>query len=338
MDGTGLSDRVGPLTAGRKSIVIVGLPRSGTTWVLHALGRSPGVRVVFEPDNEEQHPAAIHAKHLLGRYPVLAPGDHDRAYHRLWEWIFSGAYEGPRDRLALRMLKPGRRDRSFDRKPDLVTRAAAAVARDPRPTTRSATHSADQQVVAKSVHLQLALEWLTAEFDVEALVLLRHPANVLASWMAMNLRITQSSILETRPDVRSRYIDRWGVPLPGPDRIEQLSWRIGLLSAALEEALSRNPRLHVRRHETLCADPLNEFRKLFDELGLPWGPRADTYLQDHDAPGEGFTDFRVSSELAGAWESTVDDDQLATLRRVLGWFPITTWNDQDFERGRRDGA
>jgi hypothetical protein len=41
----------------------------------------------------------------------------------------------------------------------------------------------------------------------------------------------------------------------------------------------------------------------------------------------------VASELSDVWQHRLDDDQLATLRRVLAWFPITSWTDRDFERG-----
>jgi hypothetical protein len=320
------------MMVGGKPIVIAGLPRSGTTWTLRALGTAPGTRKAFEPDNEEQHPAAIHAKARLGRYPLLHPGDSCPPYHRLWSWILSGAHEGARARAALAMLRPGRSERTFDRKPDLLTWTAGMVARDPLPWSVPDRTGGSGRVVAKSVHLQLALGWVADSFDVETLVLLRHPANVLTSWMEMDLRISSSTILETRPDIRAHFVDRWDVPLPGADRIEQLCWRIGLLSAALEESVTRNPGFHVRHHETLCADPLGQFRNLFDELGLEWTTATEDYLADHDSPGEGFSDFRVASELSHAWQKKLDDGQLATLRRVLGWFPVTTWGDRDFER------
>ncbi len=41
---------------------------------------------------------------------------------------------------------------------------------------------------------------------------------------------------------------------------------------------------------------------------------------------------RVASELTDSWQRRLDDGQLATLRRVLSWFPITTWSDRDFVR------
>ena len=59
---------------------------------------------------------------------------------------------------------------------------------------------------------------------------------------------------------------------------------------------------------------------------------TEDYLVENDTPGDGFATRRVASELSDSWQRRLDDDQLATLRRVLGWFPITTWADADFER------
>jgi hypothetical protein len=322
----------GPTVTAKRPIVIAGLPRSGTTWTMQVLNQSPGIRRVPEPDNEDNKPSAIHAKHRLGRYPVLRPGEEAAAYRQFWEWVFSGAYDRPRFRRARRLLGPGGRERIFEGKPDLVTWVAGTMARNPRPGRVPAGEPKDQRVVAKSIHLQLALEWLTSEFDVDVLVLLRHPANILASWMEVKLKDSRNSTLETRPEIRARYVEPWGVPLPGPDPIEQMSWRIGLLTAVLEDAISRNPGWHVRTHEALCNDPAGEFRAVYSELGLEWTEQTDNYLRDHNMPGTGFIVNRVAAEVSDSWQTRLDDDQLATLRRVLGWFPISRWTAADFER------
>lgn len=308
--------------------MIAGLPRSGTTWTQEVLVRAAGVVKVGEPDNEDKHPTAIHAKRRLGRYPLLAPGDEDRDYRRLWEWILSGAPEGRRDRVAHFILKPGIDSRLHDGRRDPVTWLGGTVARHHRPAPM-----APGRVVAKSIHLQLALEWLVSSFDVDVLVLRRHPANVLASWMEVNLKDGRNSTLETRSDVRRRYVDRWGVPLPGSDPVERMSWRIGLLIAAMDEAVDRHPEWHRRTHERLCDDPGAEFRRLFDELGLDWTDSADDYLQEKNAPGTGFQLKRVASELSDAWRQRLDDRHLEVLRRTLALFPITSWTDRDFDRG-----
>lgn len=318
------------MTATRRPIVLAGLPRSGTTWTLQVLAQSPGVRRVLEPDNEDIKPSAIHAKHRLGRYPLLQPGDEAAAYRQLWEWIFSGAYDQPRFRRALRVLGPGRAERIFDGSPSLATWIGGTMARTPRPRVPPGEPE-DQRMVAKSIHLQLALEWLTSEFDVDVLVLLRHPANILASWMEVNLKDARNSTLETRPDIRARYVEPWGVSLPGPDPVEQMSWKIGLLSAALDDAISRHPDWHVHVHEALCDNSVGEFRKIYSELDLEWTVQTENYLRDHNVPGEAFHVNRIASEVSDSWQTRLDDDQVATLRRVLAWFPITSWSDADFE-------
>jgi hypothetical protein len=310
-----------------RPVVIAGLPRSGTTWTMRALGTSPGTIRLPEPDNEDKYPAAIHAKHRLGRYPCLVPGQHEPDYRKLWAWILSGAPEDWRSFQARRILGPGAATRIFEGNMDLTTWVAATLSRNPRPGPAPAV-----PVVAKSIHAQLSLEWIANEFDITALVLLRHPANVLASWMEVQLKDGRNSTLESRPEVRARYTERWGVAPPGDDPIERMSWRIGLLVAALEEAVSRHPEWHVRTHEQLCTDAVATFRTLFADLGLEWSDASEQFLVDNDTPGEGFDTKRVASEMSGSWQRRLDDDQLATLKRILGRFPITTWSDADYER------
>jgi hypothetical protein len=70
-------------------ILVIGPPRSGTTWVEQVLGRATSARVVHEPDNETCNPFALRAKTPLGRFPVLAPGDiAPPAYVDLWGRAF----------------------------------------------------------------------------------------------------------------------------------------------------------------------------------------------------------------------------------------------------------
>jgi len=315
-----------------RPIVIVGLPRSGTTWTMRALGSAAGSVTVLEPDNEDKQPAAIHAKRKIGRYPVLHPGDEAPAYRQLWEWTFAGASEGRRSMLARRLLGPGFVDRIHEGRMDPVTWLAGALARLPYPTAPAGDGLNGGRLVVKSIHAELSVEWLAAAFDVDVLLLLRHPANVLASWLDVHLKDARNSTLEHRPEIRTHYLEPWDVPLPGPDPVERMSWRIGLLVAATEETLARHPNWSVRTHEQLCGDPIREFQQLYGELGLEWGRSSAEFLETHDAPGSGFAIHRVASEVSDSWRKRLDDRQLATLRKVLGWFPITMWSDRDFER------
>lgn len=317
-----------PLNDHRRSpVVIVGLPRSGTTWTMRVLGTSPGTIKTLEPDHEEKYAAAIHAKRKLGRYPSLVPGERADAYRALWKWILAGGQDTWRSIQARRLLGPRYETRIFDGRMDLTTVVASTLARNPRPSKED-----NGRVIAKSIHAHMSLEWLDQEFDITPLILLRHPASVLASWMEVNLKEGLYNTLESRPDIRARYLDRWDVPQPGPDPVERLSWRIGLLVSVLEESLARNPTWHMRTHEQLCTDSESTFQKLFADLGLEWSDATPEYLIDNNIPGDGFQTRRVASEVVGSWQKRLNDEQLATLQRVLEWFPVTTWSAADFER------
>jgi hypothetical protein len=319
------------MTVGRP-ILIVGLPRSGTTWTMRALGHADRVTPILEPDNEDKQPTAIRAKRQVGRYPVLRPGQESPAYRRLWEWILAGAPEGRRSLLARRMLGPGSTGRIHDGRFDPMARVAGAVAGRPPSTVGALLNGHHGRVVAKSIHAQLSIEWLAGEFDMDVVLLLRHPANVLASWLEVHLKDARNTTLENSPEIRARYLEPWGVAPPGPDPIEQMSWRIGLLIAVLEDVSTRHPDWPVRIHEQLCVDPMAEFERLYGDLGLSWGPSSEEFLRTHNAPGSGFNINRIASEVSDSWRTRLDDSQLNTLRQVLDRFPISTWSGRDFER------
>lgn len=294
---------------------------------MRVLGTSPGTVKVLEPDHEEKFAAAIHAKRRLGRYPCLEPGEAAGPYRELWAWALSGGQDSWRSLQARRLLGPRYETRFFEGRMDLTTVVASTLARNPQPSRDYLGRT-----VAKSIHAQMSLEWLDQEFDVTPLILLRHPASVLASWMEVKLKDGSYSTLETRPDIRARYLDRWDVRPPGPDPIETLCWRIGFLIAVLEEVLAKHPTWQMRTHEQLCRDSAATFHTLFDDLGLEWSSATEEYLLTNNVPGDGFETRRVASEVVDSWQKRLDGAQLATLRRVLAGFPITTWSDADFER------
>jgi hypothetical protein len=126
-----------------RRILLVGIPRSGTTWVGAALGSAPKTIFIDEPDDERRWPQALHAKRGISRYPMIAPGDSDRvggyditAYRELWETAFS-----------------------------------------------LANPFAPSNVIVKSTFVFNCLEWVVDNFHPDAVCwIMRHPMNTLASW------------------------------------------------------------------------------------------------------------------------------------------------------------
>lgn len=313
-----------------RPLLLAGIPRSGTTWTMQVLGADPNLDPRLEPDNEGTSAPAIWGKKGAGRFPALQPGDHDQRYHELWSWILEGAPRSLRLRFAAQLLRPvqppGRTRFLQGRRVPLMSIAGAIAS---HPGTGPPSELRSRRLLVKSVHAPLALEWLAEEFEIDVLVLLRHPGNVLSSWLALNLN-EQFVHLEETPEVRTRFLDSWGVASPGPDPLERMIFSIGVLSTALEAAASRHPRWHIRTHEQLCSDPGQEFKKLYADLGLTWSDAVEQYLVGHDRPGAGFLTQRVAAELPDNWKQRLTPHQVAVMQRVLSQFPLKTWTAKDF--------
>jgi hypothetical protein len=313
-----------------KPVLVLGLPRSGTTWTAQMLACAPGTVAVMEPDNEKAWASAVAGKAPVGRFPVLAPGDDAPAYRDLWTWALSGGSVvglGHRGGLARRLFEPvGPDDREtlVSGHPSVRLRLAGHLGRPPH---RPVVHDGSR-VVAKSVHGGLAAEWLADTFDVDVVVVLRHPANVLASWLDLDLP-DRDRHLDENPVVRERYLDQWKVPPPGPDPLDRAVWQLGLLTTVLEEAADRHPSWRIRVHEELCADPEGEFRRLFTDLDLAWSPSVVDELARGNRPGEGFSLQRRTAELAEAWRTRLGPAEKAALERGLAPFPLKRWSWPD---------
>ena len=233
------------------------------------------------------------AKRRAGRFPALVPGERDDAYRALWTWVLAGAPA----LVATVGRRPGhaRRPTAGPHPAPPGTRGAPLVGgggagRPPRCPTRS---GGDPTPSAGQVRPRAALGGVVGRrLRPRGRRPLRHPGNVLASWLALDLN-EQFVRLEDDPAVRDRYLDRWGVAPPGPGRLERMVFSIGVLTTALEEQ-ARSAGWTTRTHEDLCRDPARKFRALFAELGLTWSDATEAFLADNDRAGEGFRTQRVA--------------------------------------------
>lgn len=313
-------------------ILVIGIPRSGTTWVATMLARAQSTALVHEPDDPYLFAFALRAKRPLagGLYTALSPHQDAPLYERLWREAFGErgtSYtraEELREAWARRLLSSaGERavSRSFMRRafvdPRLRLAEALAVAR--RPTAHA------ESVIVKSVHAALSAEWLAARLDVQVVVVLRDLLNVLSSWVALGWLWSPDAdeLAASDPPQLEQLALGCGLPsLPaGASALARLTWLLGLLKTSLERTARAHPEWHVARHEELCEQPPEGFRGLAARVGLKWSPEADAAVAATDVPGSGYAIERVASSLPNVWSSRLARQQVAEIAAVLGAFP-----------------
>lgn len=309
--------------------LVVGLPRAGTTWVGQTLGRTEGACYVGEPDNERKKPYAIRAKRGLGRFPPLSAGDEAQRLARLWDMAFEGRVVGRNWReLAARGLlaltPSAEMNDAFcgaSRHRSARLRLVEALAPTP---SRSQTA---RNVLVKSVHAPLCLEWIDRRYTPQVLIVLRHPLNTISSWLELGYFDCR---LEEDPTVGRLFVEPLGLPLPEhrASSLARISWEVGLLNCVLEEAARKHPEWLIVTHERLCEDPLGEFKRLSDSLGLHWGEAARQFVVDSNRPGSDYEPQRVALEQPQRWRSRLSDEQVSEIASVLRGFPLRTWVDE----------
>jgi hypothetical protein len=155
-------------------VLVAGVPRSGTTWVGDVLGRSPGVRLISEPDNLHVDPLAGAATRPFGRFPVLRPGEPGGLYATLWTLAFRGGWPWAGTVTLSRRVASRFSPRACYR---LLGPAARACAlRPPYPG----------DVVVKTVYGVLSLEWIAEHTGARILVVRRNLLDTVASWLALH--------------------------------------------------------------------------------------------------------------------------------------------------------
>jgi hypothetical protein len=311
-------------------VLVVGVPRSGTTWVAQILARGGHATYLEEPDNHLRFAYAFRAKRRLGAraYPSLAPGAAGAGladYEALWRSAFSvGAVTHSSRKQALANGLVGRAGPkrvsaalagSLARHPDLAL--AARIAEPERPAESG-------PLVVKSVYAPLAAEWIASQHDVRVVSVLRSPLNVLSSWIALDwLPPSGPEVLSTLdPAIAEELADRYEAPPPVRSTLARAAWLIGVLTCALDEATRRNPAWARVVHEELCVAPGEEYPRVSERVGLPWTEEGDRALEAANRPGRGYETARVAADAREAWRDRLDEDQVTEIRSVLGRLPL----------------
>jgi hypothetical protein len=308
-----------------RRLLIVGVPRSGTSWLGRALALTKDASYVHEPDHERYVVPAMYAKRRLGLFPVLAPGDRAPGYKRLWERAF-------RDELETRTLPYRIASRLFWNASEPEFEAALAYPRPRRSVRLRAaaflgsrpTRDGEEKplVIAKSAHAALSVEWIAQEMGPTVIVVVRHPLDVLASWVELGIRECRIA-LDTYPGVRERLLIPHGIDPPSrkASPLTRAAWNLGLLASSLQASVGRHPDWHTVNHEDFIQDPLTRYRELCDILGLEWTTSIEVFLEQSAArPGAGFETNRVAAQLTDRWRRVFSEAQAQEVTGVLKQF------------------
>jgi hypothetical protein len=282
----------------RRPVLLVGVPRTGTSWTAKGLSQGGGVRYLREP--MQSLPQAL--KDRL-RFRYLTAGDDDPEYAAAWRGFLS-----VRGLLSKRWTLG-----------------------ESRPRRRLPLWPA--RLLIKEVYCPLALEWLARHLGAQVVVTIRHPCGFVASALRLEQlghpTIPLPKLLD-QPRLLRRYFagDReWLGRLDDP--VERLAAGFGMVYKVLADQLARHPEWTLVYHEALCEDPRAVFHRLFEATRIQAGPRLDAFLErtTRTADEEPYSILRETAREPEKWKAQLDAAQIEAVASVIARFNLPFYRD-----------
>jgi hypothetical protein len=291
---------------GRKPILITGSHRSGSTWLASMLALSKNSLVAHEPFNIQPWAYALDglAKHWFTYAPALPQAAALEAFSKVIE----------------------RRTRKIFLKNQLQHWIP--------PLRRN------QRLIIKDPIAALSSDWIAKNFDLEVIVLARHPAAFAASlkrlgwWHPLEHFLKQTMLMQ-------RHLKPYRAEIASKpqDIVEQAAIIWKCLYSVLLTYLDSHPNWLVRKHEVLSSNPVAELRDLYETLGLEWSTTVEEKVVRYtrsgnpvDAPKGTVHHIRRDSVAnMTRWKETLTEEEIARVYEITQ--PISSSYYQNKDRG-----
>jgi hypothetical protein len=292
-----------PMRIPRKPILVTGSHKSGSTWAGQMLAAAPRTAYIQEPSNIEGRIGVTNSK-LQYPYQYICEENSDR--HKLaYERIIRYRYPLVQNLTKLRSV-----------------RDTCKLLRD---QVLFITHKIKNDTpILKDPLAFFSAEWLSRTFDMNVLVLIRHPAAFCSSLKIQNWKFDFNNFLD-QPLLMKAFLGRFEDEISEYAEnekgiIEQaiLLWNCFYHTITIYR--KAYPKWLFVRHENLSLEPVLEFRSIYDRFGLEFTPQSKARIfqssgahnaTEHQAESQ---TLRNSRESIHNWKSRLNQDEIDLIK------------------------
>ncbi|MGW0804164.1 sulfotransferase [Nonomuraea sp. NPDC002799] len=236
------------------TVLVTGLPRSGTSWTGRMLAAGGGLVYVNEPLNP-QHPP--------GRCPGVLRATVTHRFQYICDDNAADWLPAFRDTVSLRYH--WRAELRANRSPYDLARLLRYG------TAFTVGRLAGRRALLDDPFAVLSAGWFAARLGCKVIALVRDPVSFVASWRRLGWTVHFRELLDQPLLVRDHpeVLELRALAGSG-DRLAVAAalWRV------TRTILDRTPGILVTSYESLATDPLPGFQSLYAHAGLPWTPAA----------------------------------------------------------------
>ena len=303
-----------------RPILVTGSNRSGSTWIGKTISHAPYIRYIHEPFNVAIA-ERIYGEKLERWFHLVTDNDNDKFEKYLKRVLYI-----PDNSIKEILLSGNKRElRSNISK---TVRYYLPYILGVRPLVKDpiAIFSAD---------------WLVNEFDMDALVIIRHPAAYVWSVIKDPIHMhsfesvfkNQPLLLEKLPLLKSEIL--------AVDETLELYKRAAIFWKAIHSIIAIyrvcHPDWIFYRYEDIASQPLSEFKNLCKKLNIEFTQKVDSVVRRY-----AMCDSRVLEDLTSHvkkfrsdkyikdWKNHLDNEQITVIREITEPIASKFYTDEDW--------
>lgn len=307
--------------AGSRPILVTGSHRSGSTWVGRMIAKSPTIRYIHEPFNPDAFKPGICAArfeheftHVCAENAATYQNDLKRCLE--FRYDFSKGLKVVRtSKDAVRLLRDS-------------GRFAISRWRKARP-------------LVKDPHAVFSAEWLVRTFDMDIVVLVRHPAAFVGSIKKAGWSFRFEQFME-QPLLMQHHLRRFeaeieAVAMKPANIVDQgiLLWNV--IHDVILKYRNDHPDWILIRHEDISNKPDSAFFNIFQRLDLNYSDSVRRAIADFSGPHNPDKQHsrkeirRDSKSNIWTWEKRLTPDEIHRVREQTKVIASHFYSEEDWQ-------
>ncbi|HJT82351.1 MAG TPA: sulfotransferase [Chthoniobacterales bacterium] len=321
-NGNGAADATTKQVGSGQPILVTGSHRSGTTWVGRMIALAPNVHYIHEPFNLNHDRGICGAK--FDYWFTYVSRENEQPYYRHLQRMINLRYS------------PVQRFRQ------------TGTLRDWSSVGREWIHHArlrlrHPRILVKGPIAFFSADWMASSFDMEVLVMIRHPAAFasslkIADWQfAFEDWVKQPLLLEELLTPFAAEIEQQARH-PG-DIIDQAALLWKCMHHVILGYKAAHPEWLFIRHEDLSLDPVNGFRRIYTNLRLDFNDAVRDNIEQHSASSNpvGSVERRHEVKLNSranleTWKERLSEEETLRIRRQVEEVSCFLYPTESWER------